>query len=111
MRPVDIKTINYRGNKASKRRRPFRTKTGIKILAGLGALAGLGYAFFFAPWLRINTVEFQGVTVNHQADIRQVINQALNKKKLGLNTGRDILFVSTGGLKADLAAQFPFLKD
>src|SRR5258708_3828031 len=111
MRPVDIKTINYRGNKASKRRRPFRAKTGLKILAGLAALVGLSYTLFFAPWLRVSAVEFQGVNENHRAGIRQVIDQALNKKKLGLDVERDILFVSGDQLKADLAAQFPFLKN
>ncbi len=74
-------------------------------------IGGLGYALFFAPWFQINSIAFQGVSSQHQTEVRATIDQTLEHKTLGLPLGRNIVWLKSGALKADLAAQFPFLKE
>ncbi len=110
MRPVDIKTINYRGSRASKRRGVGK-KTWLTLAGVFLFLGGLGYALFYAPWLQVNSLAFQGVSDQHQAEVRPAIDEALGRKVLGLPVGKSIVFLKSEALKASLADQFPFLKE
>ncbi len=110
MRPVDIKTINYRGSRAS-RRRGVGKKTWLILAGAFLFLGGLGYALFYARWLQVDSLAFQGVSDQHQAEVRPAIDEVLNRKVLGLPVGKSIVFLKSGALKASLAEQFPFLKE
>jgi cell division septal protein FtsQ len=111
VRPFDVKAIKYRDNLASKRRRSFHIKSGLIALVVVTVLVFLGYALFYAPWLKVNNLTFKGLDSQHQDEVQGVVDDALNYKFLGLPTGRDILFVHAGALSAELASQFSFLGD
>jgi hypothetical protein len=109
MRPVNIKTINYRGNLASKRRQTFRLKGVLIALGVLVGVGGIGYAFFYASWFQVKNVNLLGVNEFHQPEVQRAVEQALGRTFMGIPTGRDILFVHADALQASLAGQFPFL--
>lgn len=110
MRPVNVQKFKYKDNLASKRRHSFHIKATLIGLAVVIVLAGIGYALFYAPWLKVTTVTFDGLTGSHQDDVKTAVDDALGRKTLGLATGRDILFVRSGSLIADLTSQFPFIQ-
>ncbi len=109
MRPVDVKKFKYGSNLASKRRRNFNIRAIVIIVLAIVVLAGIGYALFYMPWLKVNTINLEGLTSQHQTEIQQAIEQNLDGKVLGIPVGRDILFVRPGSLAADLTSQFSFL--
>ena len=95
---------------ASRRRRSFHVKTvliGVAITLGI---VGISYALFYAPWLKITIVTFEGFTDGHQNDVGRVVDNALSQKILGIPVGRDIFFVRSGSLAADLTSQFSFIE-
>ncbi|GEM_PF-1567752 len=110
MRPVDIKKFKYNDKLASKRRHRLKIKIGVTIFAVVVVLVGAGYALFYAPWLKVNTIAFEGLTDNQQEDIKKVIEDNLNRKILGIPFARDILFVRSGLLADNLASQFSFIE-
>jgi hypothetical protein len=108
MRPVDIKTINYRANRASKRRQPRNWKF-IGISFGVPALIiGLGLLVFATPWFRITSISYQGLSEQHRAQIQALVDQALGQHTLKLPTGKNIFFLSSAKLQANIA-QLDFL--
>lgn len=94
---------------ASKRRQSFRLKSVLIGLVLIAGIAGIGYALFYAPWLKITTLTFEGLTEGHQGDVEKVIDDSLSRKTLGIPVGRDILFIQSSSLAADLTSQFSFL--
>lgn len=111
MRPVDIKKFKYKDNMASQRRHNFNVKTVLIGLTVLITVTGIGYTLFYAPWLKITNVTFEGLTNGHQSDVQKVVDDTLNRKVLGLPVGRDILLVRSDSLAADLASQFSFIEN
>ena len=111
MRPVDVKKFKYRDNLASKRRQSFRIRGGLIAFTLIIALGGIGYALFYAPWLKVTTITYEGLISGHQDDVGKIVDKTLNSKVLGIPVGRDIFFVRSGSLVADLVSQFSFLND
>lgn len=111
MRPVDIKILKYKDNLASKRRRSFNIRTALFAVAASVIIIGIGYALFYAPWLKVTDIAFEGLIGEHQADVQRVLDDALNREVLGIPVGRDILFVRSGSLAADLTSQFSFIQN
>ncbi len=110
MRPVDVKKLKYKDKLASKRRQKFRLKSMLIGVVVVVILAGIGYALFYAPWFKVNSVIFEGLTDGHQNDVQKVVDDALSRKILGIPIGRDIFFLRSGSLVADLTSQFSFLE-
>ena len=110
MRPVDVRKLKYQDKLASKRRRSLNVKVGLISIAIVVILAGIGYALFYAPWLKITSVTFEGFTSGHQNDVRQVVDVALGRKIFGISVGQDIFFLRSGSLVADLTSQFSFIE-
>ena len=73
-------------------------------------IAGVGYALFYTSWMKITTINFDGLVGGHQSDVERVINDTLDGKLLGVPTGRNILFAQTGGLEKKLLSEFSFLE-
>lgn len=111
MRPVDVKKFKYKDNLASKRRQRHHAKTVLVSLMALLIIGGIGYALFYTPWLRVTEVTFEGLTDGHQSEVEKIVNDVLNYKILGIPIGRDIFFVRSGSLTADLVSQFSFLNN
>jgi len=111
VRPIDVKTFKYKNNLALKQRRTFNFRAIVISALVIGLFIGGGYVFFFTPWLKVNNIILEGLIGQHQDDIRQAIEHNLNGKVLGVPVGRDILFVRSGSLEADLMSQFSFLED
>ena len=111
MRPVDVKKFKYNDKLASKRRQRLHVKTFFIGLVIIAVAGGIGYALFYAPWLKVTDISYEGLTDGHQADVEKVIDKALGYKILGIPVGRDILFVRAGSLVADLTSQFSFIED
>ncbi|MDP4001501.1 MAG: hypothetical protein Q8P69_00430 [bacterium] len=111
MRPVDIKKFKYNDKLASKRRHRFEIKIGLIIFVIVVVLAGIGYALFYAPWFKVNSVVFEGLTNNQEEDVKEVIEDNLNHKVLGIPVGRNILFVRSGYLAGNLASKFSFIEN
>lgn len=109
MRPLNIKTINHRATFASKRRKEFPLKTAALIVGAVLVIIGLVYALFYASWFQVKNVNLIGVKEFHQPDVQQAVEKSLERKFLGLPTGRNIFFVHAAALQADLAHQFSFL--
>ena len=110
MRPVDVKKLKYKDKLASKRRRSFGIKAVLIGVVIIALLAGIGYAFFYAPWFKVTAITFEGLTDRHQNDVQKVVDDALSRKILGIPIGRDIFFLRSGSLVADLTSQFSFLE-
>ncbi|OGM97484.1 MAG: hypothetical protein A2735_02000 [Candidatus Yanofskybacteria bacterium RIFCSPHIGHO2_01_FULL_41_21] len=111
MRPVDIKKFKHNDKLASKRRHRFEIKIGLIIFVVVVILVGIGYALFYAPWLRVTTISYEGLTDGHQRDVQGVIDENLNRKVFGIPIGRDIFFVQSDSLVAELISRFSFIEN
>ena len=111
MRPVNVQKFKYKDTLASKRRQSFQLKGILITLGVLVVLGAIGYALFYAPWLRVTSVTLNGLTGSHQDDVRSAVEDALGHKTLGLLVDRDILFTPTGSLVADITSQFSFIQN
>lgn len=106
-----MKKFKYHDKLASKRRQRFHVKSILIGLAVLMAIGGISYALFYAPWLKITNITFEGLSGGHQDDMGRVVNDTLNHKTLGVPISRDILFLRSGSLIANLTSQFSFIED
>ena len=105
-----MKKFKYKDNLASKRRRNFNIQAGLVSMLFIVVVVGIGYALFYTPWFKVNTLTLEGLVDSHQDQVRQMFDQSLNHKILGIPIGRDIFFVRSGSLAADLTSQLPFIQ-
>ena len=110
MRPIDVKKLKYKDKLASKRRRSFHIKAVLIGVAVVVVIVGIGYVLFYASWLKVTNITFEGLTGGHQNDVQKVVDGALGRKILGIPIGRDIFFVRSGPLETDLISQFSFIE-
>lgn len=95
---------------ASKRRHNFQIKIVLIGLLVVALMVGAGYSLFYASWFKVDTVAFEGLTDRHQEDVQKVVDDALNRKILGIPFGRSIFFISSDSLTADLTSRFSFIE-
>ncbi len=86
-------------------------KAGLISLAALLIISGIGYGLFYAPWLKVTAVTYDGILGGHQDAVGRVVDNVLGRKILGIPIGRDILFIRAGALAADLTSQFSFIQN
>ncbi len=110
MRPTDVKTFKYKDKLASKRRHRFQLKTFIIAASVALVVTGAIYALFYAPWLQIDVVHYEGLSDNHKPEVQKVIEESLASKFLGMPVNRDVFFFGAKSLAADLSSQFSFLE-
>lgn len=111
MRAADIKSYKYRDNLASQRRRHFLVKASVLAVLAIVVLGGIGFALFFTPWLKIDSVAVNGLDQEHTASVQADIVSRINRKFLGIPFGRNILFLSKGSVETNLMSEFPFIHD
>jgi hypothetical protein len=110
VRPVDVKKIKFKDNLASKRRQRSYVTAGIIVTLVLGVIIGSGYVLFYAPWLKINTIAFEGLMDSHEEEVGRAVEEYLDHKILGIPVYRDIFFVRSGSLEDRLSSRFSFIE-
>ena len=84
MRPVTIKSINYKDGLALERRRRFVFWVSMGLIALAAILGGTGYLLFFSKAFDIREVTLVGLKTldysNLQAEIQSIVESKLNIK-------------------------------
>jgi cell division septal protein FtsQ len=109
VKAVPLNKVRYQDNLAKKRHRRFLAMSLGTVLGALVLLTAVGYAFFFSGWFDIRDIQINGLSESRTAAVRQSLDDSLNHHRLGIPTGRNIIFFSAGNTEATLREKFPFL--
>ena len=110
MRPVTIKSINYKDGLALERRRRFVFWVSMGLIALAAILGGTGYLLFFSKAFDIREVTLVGLKTldysNLQAEIQSIVE---SKKFKYIQLRKNILFFDDEALKNKFLSENPVL--
>lgn len=112
MRPVNIKSINYRDTLARDRRRRFIFKLSLVFIVLLVITGGMVYLFFFSKAFDIRDISMDGLKTVDSNFVMAEVRAVLESKKFKyLEPQKDILFFNSEPLKVKLLNEFAILSD
>jgi cell division septal protein FtsQ len=86
--------------------RQFNTKLYIEVLTAVFLI----YIIIYSALFKVKTVEVQGTDMINPEEISALVNNNINRWKLFIFPGKNLLFINTGKIKNEIASKYSLNK-
>jgi len=93
-------------NKKAKSGRKFNTALYIQVLTALFLL----YLIIYSDLFKVKTIEVQGTDMINPEEIRSLINGDINRMKVLIFPGRNMIFINSGKIEKEIGAKYSLNK-